>query len=77
MTITTSALTALAQARKQLNTAAEGVERAARPESAAGDSLDLSTEAVKLLMAKTSFRAALQLVETADEIERHTLDLLG
>ncbi len=77
MTITTSALTALAQARKQLNTAAEGVERAVRPESEAADSLDLSTEAVTLLAAKTSFRAALQLVETADEIKRHSLDLLG
>ncbi len=77
MTITTSALTALAEARKQLDTAAEGVERAGRPASEAGDSLDLSTEAVKLLAAKTSFRAALLLAETAGEIEQHTLDLLG
>ncbi len=77
MTITTSALTALAEARKQLSSAAEGVERAARPASEAVDSLDLSTEAVRLLQAKTSFRVALQLAETADEIDRHALDLLG
>ena len=77
MTITASALAALAEARKDLDNAAEGVERATRPASEAGDSLDLSSEAVKLLAAKTSFRAALELVETADEIEQHTLDLLG
>ena len=77
MTITASALTALAEAQRQLNNAAEGVERAARPASEAGDSLDLSSEAVKLLAAKTSFRAALELAETADEIEQHSIDLLG
>ena len=77
MTITASALTALAEAQRQLNNAAEGVERAARPASGAGDSLDLSGEAVKLLAAKTSFRAALELAETADEIEQHAIDLLG
>ena len=77
MTITTSALTALAEAQKQLNNAAQGVERAARPPSETGDSVDLSTEVVKLLAAKTSFRAALELTETADEIEQHAIDLLG
>ena len=77
MTITTSALTALAEAQRQVDNAAEGVERAARPASEAGDSLNLSSEAVKLLAAKTSFDAALELAETADEIAQHTIDLLG
>ncbi len=77
MMITASALTALAEAQKQLNSAAEGVERAARPASEPGDSVDLSAEAVKLLAAKTSYVAALALAKTADEIEQHAIDLLG
>lgn len=41
------------------------------------DSVDLSAEAVNLLAARTSFRANLKSIETADELAQSTLDLLG
>lgn len=87
MTLSSTASSALASASRQLDLAAEGIRKAAAPApetetvreatAEASDELDLSAAAVNLLQAKTSFRVALRLVQTADEMARHTLDLLA
>jgi flagellar basal body rod protein FlgG len=71
MTISPIALTALAAA-------AEQVDRVARQlASPTGDVVDLSEEMVKLLAAKQAFQTAVKLVQTADELAEHTLDILA
>ena len=85
MTLSSTASSALTSASHQLDLAAEGIRKAAAPApetvreatGEASDELDLSTAAVNLLQAKTSFRVALRLAQTADEMARHTLDLLA
>jgi len=80
VTISAASLTALAEARQSVETAAEGVRRAAQPAAAAqgaGDSVELSEQAVRLVAAQRQFEAAIELAETADEIARESLDLLA
>jgi len=77
MNVSSIALTALAQAQKQLASAAEGVSQASTPALLGEDQLDLSEQAVKLLAAKTSFRVAIELAKTADEVTQESLDLLA
>ena len=76
MSISSSALAGITQALKQFDQAAEGIRRATQPETGS-DQLDLSTEAVKLLAARTAVEASLAVVKTADEINQHTIDLLA
>ncbi len=78
MSISATALTTINQALEQVDRAAEGVRRATLPlREPTADSVDLSTEAVRLLSARSAFEAGIVLARTADEIERTTLDLLG
>ena len=77
MSISSSALTGITQALKQFDQAAEGIRRATQPQTAAVDQLDLSTEAVKLLAARTAVEASLEVLKTADEINQHAIDLLA
>ena len=77
MSISSIALVALAQAREQLDRSAEGIQRATAPSVEREDQVDLSEQAVKLLAARTSCRAALDLARTADEVAEETLDLLA
>ncbi len=42
-----------------------------------GDVVDISAEAVALLLAKNAYKANLKAIETAGEISSSTLDLLG
>ena len=78
MTIQATVLTGLAAASEQVERAAERLSRAgvdvATP---TGDSADLSEEMVRLLAAKTAFQTAVQIAQTADEINDHTLDILA
>ena len=76
MTIQATALTALAAAQQRAEAAAEGVRRASSP-SPAGDSVDLSEEAVRLLAASREFEAAIELARTGDELTQATLDILA
>lgn len=41
------------------------------------DYVDLSSEAVALIEARTAFQANIKSVETANELEQSTLDILG
>ncbi len=77
MSISSSALAGITQALKQFDQAAEGVRRATQPGPASADRLDLSTEAVKLLAARTAVQASLELAKAADEINEHAIDLLA
>ena len=77
MSISSSALAGITQAFKQFNQAAEGVSRASQPGPNSGDRLDLSTEAVKLLSARTAVLASLAVAKAADEINEHAIDLLA
>ena len=77
MSISSVALVALAQAREQLDRSAEGVREASAPPVEGADQVDLSEQAVNLLVARTSYRAALELARTADEVAEETLDLLA
>ncbi len=77
MSISSSALAGITQALKQFDQAAEGIRGATQPQTAAADHLDLSTEAVKLLSARTAVEASLVVLKTADEINQHAIDLLA
>jgi flagellar hook protein FlgE len=76
MTISATALTALAAASDQVDRIAERISRVGL-ESPGGDVVDLSEEMVGLLAAKTAFRVAIKIAQTGDEMAEHTLDLLG
>jgi hypothetical protein len=71
MTIQATALTALAAAAEQVERVAQ---RVATPTN---DVAELSEEMVKLLAAKTAFRTAVKVVQAADALAEHTLDILA
>ena len=77
MSISSSALAGITQALKQFDQAAEGIRRATQPEAGSADQLDLSTEAVKLLAARTAVQASLEVAKTADEVNQYAIDLLA
>jgi flagellar hook protein FlgE len=77
MTVSATALLALSQALERVDQAAEGINRATQPSSRVDDQGDLSTEAVRLLVAKNGYDAATQLAKTADEMSRKAIDLLA
>lgn len=68
---------ALSQAIERVDRAAEGIQQATQPSGAIEDHADLSTEAVRLLVAKDGYDAAIKLAKTADEINRKAIDLLA
>jgi flagellar basal body rod protein FlgG len=51
--------------------------RIARTDETSGDSIDLSSEAIALLVARQNFESNIKAVQTADEMSRSVLDLLG
>lgn len=77
MTVSATALVALSQSLERADQAAEGIRRASLPTDPVEDQLDLSEEAVRLLVAKNGYDAAIELAKTADEMSRTAIDLLG
>jgi flagellar hook protein FlgE len=78
MQIFSSALQGLNAAETQLDQTASRISRAGSTENAAApDSVDLSTEMVNLLTAKVQFAANLKSIEVGNQMEKHTLDILG
>lgn len=75
MTVSATALTALAAASDQVDRIAERISRAGL--SPTGDVADLSEEMVGLLAARTAFRVAIEIARVGDEMAQHTLDLVG
>ncbi len=72
MTIGSIAQAALQDSSTRLERAAQDVTRAA-----AADQVELSDTAVALLQARTQYEASLSLARTADEIARHSIDLIA
>ena len=79
-------LSGLKQAEARLDQTAKRISRGTAPEpesSQPADSIDLATgavhatEAVQMIEAVNSYTANLKLIQTANEIERHTINLLG
>ena len=68
------ALAALSRANADFSNAAQAVSQAAAQTT---DSVSLSTAAVGLLQAKTSYETALVLAETVDEIAQQSIDVLA
>jgi flagellar basal body rod protein FlgC len=76
------ALAGVQAANALFEQAAAGVIRAATPpaspQTAAGaDTVDLSAAMVSLLQARTSMEANVRAFQTADEMTRRVLDVLG
>ena len=77
MNINAAVSLALQRATERVDQAV-GVVRGVAPRSSKEpqDHADISAEAVELLAASGSFRAAAALARSAEEIEKHTVDLL-
>jgi flagellar hook protein FlgE len=75
---------AISAALSGLNAAESKLDRTARRLSQIGavdnvptDSVDLATEMVSLMTAKLQFEANLKSLETANQMAKHTIDILG
>jgi hypothetical protein len=77
MTLSATSLATISQALERSDQAAKGIREATEPTADPEDRVDLSTEAIGLLAAKNGYDAAVQLTKTADEIDRHAIDLVG
>ncbi|PWU01360.1 MAG: hypothetical protein C5B51_22875 [Terriglobia bacterium] len=78
MDITLTALAGLSQAESAVESAAARLSRAGlSPDGSSGDTVDLATEIVDLMTAKQQFQANLKSLETANEMTKHTLDILA
>ena len=86
--ISSSALDGLHRAQLQLQAAASNTARmsvdGAKAERAAGDKIeqtntpvDLATDTVTILSAKTQFRATLAVIKTQDQTAKSLLNLVG
>jgi flagellar hook protein FlgE len=51
--------------------------RVAQTGGTSGDSVDLSSEAVGLLVAKQNFESNVKVIQTYDQLNKSLLDLLG
>ncbi len=77
MDISAIALQGLEQASTQLDAAAAGIAGAASPDGATLDLVTLSEEAVALMSAKTALSANLSTLNTADQIQKSTIDMMA
>ncbi|MDX1984437.1 MAG: flagellar basal body rod C-terminal domain-containing protein [Bryobacteraceae bacterium] len=78
MSIVQSGLEGLARAQAALEKTAGRV--ASLPLSSGGpseDVVDISAEAVALMVARNAFQANLKVIETGDQLDQSTLDVLG
>jgi flagellar basal body rod protein FlgC len=71
-----SALAGLNSAEARLERTAERLARVASP-AAPADEVSLSGEMINLILAKASYEVNLKSLETAGEMERSLIDLLG
>jgi flagellar hook-associated protein FlgK len=71
------ALQGLDQAESSFNRSAARIAQPPQIGQDPGDQVSLSDEAVSLLQAKGSFQANLRVLQTADEMQKQTLDMLA
>jgi flagellar hook protein FlgE len=67
-------LAGLDLASKALDKTATRVSQAG---TSSGDTVDLSAEAVSLMVARQNFQSNVKVMQTADEMTKNLLDLLG
>jgi len=70
-------LTTVAAARGQLDRVAERLSRSAVSDPSPTDRVDISHEMVGLLTARSTMKTAVQLARTAEEVQRHAINLLA
>jgi flagellar hook protein FlgE len=73
MSVSSIALNGLNQAQATL----ENVEKRISGAAGRGDAVDLSTDAVNLIQAKSDFEANIKVLEVADELNKSAIDLLA
>ncbi len=77
MEILATALQGLNRAEAKVDQAAARISQAAAPQGATGDSVDLAHEMVSLAVGKEEYQANLKALQTADELTKHTIDILA
>jgi len=79
MNVTGVALEGLKRAEAQLEEAARRTARlpAEVNEPPSSDTVDLNEETVKILLAARSYEVNLKVIQTAEDIESHLLDVLA
>jgi len=77
--VLSSALQGLSQAQNQFEQSAARLTRSttASPGSMAADTVDLSQEAVSLLAAKNQFAVGVDLLKTAENMQKSLINLLA
>jgi hypothetical protein len=75
MSVTGAALAGINAAIRQIDQAADNLSRLADPSSAA--QIDVSTEAVRLLSARSAFLANVKLARAANELDKKLVDLMA
>ncbi|HEY3825351.1 MAG TPA: flagellar basal body rod C-terminal domain-containing protein [Bryobacteraceae bacterium] len=73
MSVSGIALNGLNQAQATLENAAKRISGSA----GRGDSVDLSTDAVDLIQAKSDFEANIRVLKVADEMNKSAIDLVA
>lgn len=74
MQITSISLGGMEAAQHKVESVAR---RLAQPQSPSGDTLELSSDMVALLDAKNQFAANTKVVQTANDMQKKLLDMLG
>jgi hypothetical protein len=78
MDISAIALSGLERAQTAFDASATRLSRAALPQDTpAVDSVDLSSAVVGLMTAQNNFKVNVKVAQTADDMQRATLDILA
>jgi len=77
MQLAAIALEGLQRAQDQLDQAARRIARPAAIDPAPADFVDLSKEAVEMLLGARMFQANLKTIEVAGDVSRRVLDVLA
>lgn len=75
--ILVNALDGLNRAEAKLEKTTERLARVADPASSPVDEVNLTDEVVNLLQAKNSYEANLKSLETANEMQKHLIDVFA
>ncbi|MBZ5610808.1 MAG: hypothetical protein LAP38_21300 [Acidobacteriia bacterium] len=71
------ALEGLTRSEHQFNVSADRIARLPLALAGAGDTVDLSADAVAMLEARNSFEAITKIVKTGDRMDQALLDTIG
>lgn len=77
MEILASALQGLNSAESKLDQAAVRISQAGAPNGTSGDTVDLATEMVNLVVAKEEYQANLKALQAGNDLTQHTIDILA